>query len=98
MAAQRLKRVMKNRCVATVFQPRQQLREGACRLVADSRQIGNGDEFERGFCRIHVRDSFPLNEAEALSRRGKTRDVTRSGWIMLPGAPPLAPSIRRESP
>src|SRR5205807_8721936 len=38
MATQRLKRVMKNRSIATVLQPRQQLRERACRLIANSRE------------------------------------------------------------
>src|SRR5207249_11067215 len=62
----------------------------------DSREIRNGDEFERGFRRVHVKDSFSLNNAEALSPRRKIMDVTC--LIMLPGAPPFVPSIRRESP
>src|SRR5207302_5104653 len=70
MAAQRLKGVMKDRRVAAMLEPRQQLRECACGLVADPREIGNGNEFERGFSGVHTRSSAGLvDEAATPSRR-----------------------------
>src|SRR6266550_3190622 len=70
MAAQRLKGVMKDRRVAAMLEPRQQLRECACGLVADPREIGNGNEFERGFSDVHTRSSSSsVDEAATPSRR-----------------------------
>src|SRR2546430_1278669 len=70
MAAQRLKGGMKDRCVAAMLEPSQQLRECARGLVADPREIGNGNEFERGFSGVHTRSSAGLvDEAATPSRR-----------------------------
>src|SRR6266849_8453761 len=96
MAPERLIGVMEDGRVAAILEPRQQLREGACRLVADSREIGNGNEFERGFCRIHASDSTFLNAAAALLRRSNIGVVTRSARVTMSGALPPAPPIQRE--
>ena len=70
MAAQRLKGVMKDRRVAAMLQPGQQLRECARGLVADPREIGNGNEFERGFSDVHTKSSASsVDEAATPSRR-----------------------------
>jgi hypothetical protein len=61
MAAECLVRVMKDGSVAAILQPHQQLRERTCRLVPNSREIGNGYEFERSFCRVHTK-AFSLPE------------------------------------
>ena len=57
MAAEGLKGVMEDGRVAAMLEPRQQLSECARRLVADSREIGNGDEVEGGFNCVHARAS-----------------------------------------
>src|ERR1700730_7873635 len=58
VAPEGLKGVMEDGRVAALLEPRQQLGECAGRLVADSREIGNGDEVERGFNCVHTRASF----------------------------------------
>jgi len=68
MAAKRLKGVMKNRRVAAMLEPGEQLRECARGLVANPREIGNRNEFERGFSGLHSGSSCGSAEAEASSQ------------------------------
>src|SRR6266571_1673892 len=43
--------------------------ECACGLIADSREVGNGDEFERGLGGLHVQPFSILEHAESLAKR-----------------------------
>ena len=67
MAAEGLKGVMEDGRVAAMLEPRQQLGECAGRLVADSREIGNGDEVERSFNCVHARASSPFRKNSIIS-------------------------------
>jgi hypothetical protein len=60
MAAQGLKSVMKNRRVAAIFETHKKFEEGSGGLVADAREVGNGDEFERHIRDVHQKDSSIL--------------------------------------
>jgi len=75
MAAEGLKGVMEDGRVAAMLEPLQQLGECASRLVADSREIGNGDEVERGFNCVHTRASSP-SARTASSQSPHTRGMT----------------------
>src|SRR2546425_4030352 len=69
MTAQRLIGVIENGRVAALFEPCEQLCECACGLIADSREVGNGDEFERGLGGLHVQPFSILEHAESLAKR-----------------------------
>src|SRR5580704_10770473 len=68
MAAQSLKRVVKNGRVAAMLETRQKFRERSRGLVADACEIGNGHEFKRSLCIVHPSaSSIRLSVVVALS-------------------------------
>src|SRR6266550_3145822 len=63
--------------VAAMLEPCQQLSECAGRLVADSREIGNGDEVERGFNCVHARASSHSAKNSIISSSSYRRNDPR---------------------
>jgi hypothetical protein len=61
---------MKNRRVAAILKAHKKFEERSGGLVADAREVGNGDEFERHIRDVHQRDpSIPATAAKPCAWR-----------------------------